>query len=161
MTDAKNDDLATTIDDLIPKSLNDIIRINRDQARLYLTTDDEIMDLYAEVTPGTPKEVIDDWRLISLYFVPSNLVQVMLLGDRRCNPPRGLPAGRGHARITSVVRRIDLDRGFVVTNSRSLYQLGKKGHGQPPFEHLAMICQAFHSWGFGMFLGTPYFLVGC
>lgn len=151
MTDAKNDDLVATIEDLIPKSLDDIIRINRDQARLYPTTDDEIMDLHAEVSPGTPKEVIDDWRFISLYIVPSNLVQVMLLGDKRCN---------GHARITSVVRRIDLDRGFVVTNSRSLYQLGKKGHGQPPFEHLAMICQAFHSWGFGMFLGTPYFLLG-
>lgn len=151
MTENLQYDLAATIEDLIPKSLDDIIRINRDQARLYLTTDDEIMDLYAEVTPGTPKEVIDDWRLISLYFVPSNLVQVMLLGDKRCN---------GHARITSVVRRIDLDRGFVVTNSRSLYQLGKKGHGQPPFEHLAMICQAFHSWGFGMFLGVPYFLFG-
>jgi hypothetical protein len=151
MTENLQYDLAATIEDLIPKSLDDIIRINRDQARLYLTTDDEIMDLHAEVMPGTPKEVIDDWRFITLYIVPSNLVQVMLLGDKRCN---------GHARITSVVRRIDLDRGFVVTNSRSLYQLGKKGHGQPPFEHLAMICQAFHSWGFGMFLGVPYFLFG-
>lgn len=125
---------------LIPQRLDDIIRTHRDQARLYLSTDEEVMDLHADIAPGYPKEIIDDWRFITLYVVPMDEVQVMLLGDKRSN---------GYARITSVVRKIDLDRGYVVTNSGSLYHLGTKGYGEPPFTHLAMVCHAFHSWGFG------------
>ena len=108
-----SDAVAAQLEAMIPKSLDDIIRANRDQVKLYLTTDQEIMDFYSEVKPGRPKEIIDDWRFITLYVVSTNETQVMLLGDKRSND---------HARITSVVRKIDLDRGLVFTDSGSLYQ---------------------------------------
>jgi len=52
-----------------------------------------------------------------------------------------------------------LDRNLVFTNSGSLYELGTPSQGQPPFEHLATICWAFHPWGFGQALGVPGFSI--
>ena len=140
-------DLAQQINDLIPKSLDDIIRQNRDQAELCLATDAEIMALHDEIRPGPVKDWMEDWRFITLHVMSTRDAQVMLLGHTSI----------GHARITSVVRQIDLDRQLVVTNSGSLYRLGRPGEGEPPFYHLAMVCAAFHSWGFGRHLGVPHF----
>lgn len=147
MTD---DDLGAKIEKLLPKCLDDVITLNRDQATLYLTTDDEIMSLYAEVTPGEPKRVLDDWRFITLYVTSLSEAQVMLIGNS---------SRTGGPKITSMVRKIDLDRGFVVTNSRSLYQLGKKGHGEPPTDHIYFMCAAFNDWGFGAYFGVPPFFL--
>lgn len=134
----------------MPKRLDDIIRDNRHMARLALSTDDEILDRYGPVTPGPEKEVIDDWRFVSLHLATSDGLEAVtlmfLLGFRRSN---------GNPRITSDVVKIDLDRGLVVTKNGSLYRLGSQGQGEPPFAHLFMICSAFHSWGFGLPLGVP------
>lgn len=55
------------IDDLIPKSLDDVIRKNRELVELGLSTPNEIRALQAEVQQGLPiKDMIDDWHLISL-----------------------------------------------------------------------------------------------
>lgn len=144
-----DDDLGAKIEKLLPKCLDDVIRLNRDQARLYLTTDEEIMSLHEEVTPGQPKRLLDDWRFISLKFADLNEPYVMLIGNssRTAGP-----------KITSNVRQIDLDRGFVVTNN-SLYQLGKKGQGEPPTDQIYFMCAAFNDWGFGAYFGVPPFFL--
>lgn len=151
MNDANDTDtLVDAIYAFIPKKLDDIVRNNREVARLALATDQEICDLYGPVTPALEKEVMDDWRFVSLNLITSDglasVTLMFLLGFRRSS---------GNPRITSDVVRIDLDRGLVITRSGSLYKLGTKGEGEPPFEGLVMICSAFHDWGFGPAFGTP------
>lgn len=142
--------LSAALEALIPKSLDDVIRKNRNAARLRMTTDKELFELYGSLVPGPLKETIEDWRFISLDLqsLAGSVTMTFLLGNRLSN---------GNPRITSDVIKVDLDRGLVVTNSGSLYKLGSKGKGEPPFEGLVMISSAFHSWGFGEALGVPSF----
>lgn len=140
-------DLASAINAYIPKSLDDIIRLHRESVQLRLTTDDEIMALYHAITPGKPKDVMDDWNLISL-DKPGQTLVFLLGGIRRKN---------GVSRITSDVTGVDLDRGYITTKSGSLYQLGPKKEGPPNQNELFLVCSTFHSWGFGAALGVPYF----
>lgn len=153
MTDTNSTDaLIDAIYAFIPKKLDDLIKQHRDVASLYLSTEQEMMDLYAAVTPGTYLDIIDDWRLISLRLKKTMISETLtfLLGIRRSN---------GNLRITSDIVKLDLDRGLVITKSGSLYKLGARGEGEPPFEGLVMICSAFHDWGFGPAFGTPKFSV--
>lgn len=150
---AANDETERLIDLLqayLPKRLDDIIRDNREMARLALSTDHEVFERDGRIEPGPEREVMDDWRFVSLHLATSDGLETVtlmfLLGFKRSN---------GNPRITSDVVRIDLDRGLVITKNGSLYRLGSQGQGEPPFPHLVMICSAFHSWGFGLPLGVP------
>jgi hypothetical protein len=140
--------LGQQIEALMPKSLDDIIRKNRDLAQLRQTTDEEILELYHEITPGRPKDIMDEWTLITLDAYTSNFRQVMLIGDVRRS---------GIQRITSVVQQIDMDRQFLITKSGSLYQLGTPKIGPPDEHQLMCICAGFHEWGIGNFIGAPSF----
>lgn len=143
---ASETDFHNCLNSLIPKSLDDIVRFNREHLTLRLATDMEIMELHHEIIPNRkPSMIISDWRLVA--FVGSQRVDIFLLGDK---PNNGV-------RITSPVRMIDLDRQLVITQSGTLYGLGKAGQGEPPFDHLMMICPASHSWGFGALFGIPHF----
>ena len=142
------EELAQIINAMIPKNLDDIIRLNRHCAQLTLTSDEDIMDLHHQITPNEPKDVMDDWSFITLTILTSQTTQVMLLGD---------PRGSATTRLTSIVRQIDLDRQLVITNSGSLYRLGTPHQGEPTLDQLMTICAVFHSWGFGRFLGAPHF----
>lgn len=140
--------LTAVIEQLIPKSLDDIIRHNRDKVQLRLATDEEIFDLHQEITPGQLKDAIDDWNLVALHQPELNTTLVFLLGDIRRN---------GHQRITSEVMGVDLDRQILITKSGSLYQLGTPKNGAPDVDQLYIVCAAFHAWGFGKMLGVPHF----
>jgi len=152
MKPKESEQLAAQIEAMMPKSLDDIVRLNRDKAIVRLALPEEIMALEKPIDPGrTPNQMMNDWRIIALVRFPDQDgpggTDLMLLGSVRA----------GIAKITSDLVEIDLDNGLVITQSGSLYKLGKKGEGEPPFQHLAMVCAAFHSWGFGSFLGAPRF----
>lgn len=145
----ESDDLNHKISGLMPKSLDDIVRLNREFMSIRLATGDEIMERHHEISADrSPDFILNDWRLIAfvLYIDGVQCVDLSLLGDKPTGP-----------RITSPVRRIDLDRQLLVTQSGTLYGLGKAGQGEPPFEHLVMICAAAHSWGWGAAFGVPHF----
>lgn len=145
-----NDHSAQQVFGLLPKSLDDIVRVNREYLTIRLATDKEIMDLHHAIVPDRePQMVISDWRFVAFDMMAREFrhTDISLLGDR---PVSGV-------RITSPVRKIDLDRRLVITNSGTLYGLGNQGEGEPPFEHLVMICSACHSWGFGSAFGIPHF----
>jgi len=142
------DEMSKILEAMIPLNLDDIIRMNRDAAQLYLTPDEEIMDLYAEIIPGEPKAVMDDWSFITLSLSVPPMDQVMLLANVR---------GTTVTRLTSSVVKIDLDRQLVNTLSGSLYQLGVQHHGEPDVDQLMAVCAIFNSWGFGEFLGVSRF----
>lgn len=142
------DDFSKAIEALIPKSLDDVIRRNRHAAELRLTSEEEIMDLHCQITPGIPKDVMENWCLITLYISEPQIAQVMLLGEVNETTID---------RLTSVVLKIDLDRNLLITLSGSLYQLGTKHQGEPEMYQLMTVCAVFHHWGLGKYLGVPHF----
>ncbi|TCV81216.1 hypothetical protein [Sulfurirhabdus autotrophica] len=145
----KEDQLAEKLNDLIPKSLDNIIRQNREMAELRLATDAEISAIEKNIQgQDMVKDAINDWRLISLCVKTLNLSQVLLLGkseQEKC------------PWITSQVISVDFGRGLVYTKSGSLYKLLNRGEGEPPSEDLIRICAALHLWGSGPLLGVPHF----
>ena len=136
------DDLARQIDQLVPKSLDDIIRTNRDVARLYLTTDAEINALRASVPPGAITGTISAWAFITMFMTKSGTAIVNLTGfndAERCSW------------MTSQVMAIDGDT--VVTRSGSYYRLQGERSDTPDLLH---ICATLHLWGVGPMLGVPH-----
>lgn len=137
------------IDDLIPESLDDIIRSPqaRERFQIRLASGSEIEALGAKIPSGAIKDIIDDWRLIvfSDRQLAGSPPDLMLLGDSR---------GRGFSWITSIVLKLDLEHGTLLTRN-SLYGLGERGEGEPPPEHLLRVCAALHDWGLGKPLGAP------
>lgn len=141
--------LTQTINELIPKSLDDIIRRNRELVELRLATEADIHPLEKEIGNLHPvKDVIEDWRLICLSEKETNWVQMMLLGRSTEN---------NCSWITSTVVAIDFKQKAVLTNSGSVYTLGKPGQGEPPMADLMHVCATLHKWGSGDFLGAPHF----
>ena len=141
-----SDKLGPAIRALIPSSLDDVIRFHREHFQLRLTSEEEIFDLYKTIMPSEPKDIIDDWNLITLQKTDGHFI--WLLGEVR---------SKGCPRMTSDVTGIDLKNGFLKTRSGSLYQLGNLKNGPPTQEELYLVCATFHTWGFGAGLGVPHF----
>lgn len=146
-TDNEKDELSKLIMSMIPKSLDDIIRQNRHLATLTLTSEEEISELYFPIKPGIPKELLNNWSLITLNVL-EQVPQVILVGEIRDTHV---------TRVTSAVQQIDFKNNFVITQNRSLYQLGNRNKDEPDSHQLMTICAVFHSWGFGAYLGVPHF----
>lgn len=73
-----NEELVQTIDALIPKTLDEVIRKNRNLVEWGLSIADDIQALRAEIQPGLPvKDILDDWRIISLREKQSGLAQLL------------------------------------------------------------------------------------
>lgn len=127
--------LSETLNKAAPKNLDDIVRANRDLAKLYLTTDAQIAELTRAVADvDHVKDEIGDWRFITL-DVGELGTKVMLLGDAK---------QRHESWITSTVCAIDFDAMLVVT-ANSVYSLaGERGEGEPPLNHLLHVCHWFH-----------------
>lgn len=143
------DELTQKLSDLIPKSLDDIIRKNRELVELRMVTEVETDALRKEIpNPYPVKDVIEDWRLIGLCEKRTNWAQVMLLGASTFN---------NCAWLTSTIVAIDFAENIVLTKSGSIYRLGQPGKGEPPTGHLIHVCATLHMWGSGTFLGTPEF----
>lgn len=142
-----NADVKAPLDLLIPKTLDDIIRQNRNKAEIRLASDEEKNAPFASIQPAPIKNQIEDWYFISLFPKPSNSSQVMLLGY--------IPDSR-YPWITSTVEGIDLEHGLVITKSGPYYMLkGSEGVGEPPLDLLTSICSAMHQWGMGDYFGVP------
>lgn len=145
----EKDILVKSIDVLIPKTLNDVIRKNRELVELCLSTDEEIRALNGEIrNVELVKGIIDDWRLVSLRAKRSGSGQMVLVGHSRTeNAPW----------LTSAIVRIDPTQNYILTKSGSLYELGSQGNGEPPRLQLIHICATLHRWGSGELLGVPHF----
>jgi hypothetical protein len=142
-----NYELHENTSELLPKTLGDIIRANRDHAELRLSKTVEIDSLVGSIDKAAVlKDEIGNWRLISLINKETHTTQLLLIGDSRL---------RRHPAITSPVVRIDFAKGFVLTKSHSVYKLGNRGLGEPPEDDLMVLCAALHQWGTGAALGVP------
>ncbi len=142
-----DESMIQSLEAMIPKSLDDIVRKNREQARIHLATSEQLSNLMTSLPSADTYATIDDWRFISLSAPEAGIYRIRLLGSLAHN---------GDAWFTSVVRQIDIEQGLVMTQN-NYYKLGEKGEGEPPFEQLACICSALHAQGAGEYLGVPPF----
>lgn len=140
-------ELKEKLEALIPKGLDDIIRKNREHCQIRHATEDDLKPLLGVVKGAYPKLVITRWHLVTISA--GGEYKAVLLGD--------ICDGTGNTWVTSKVVKLDLESGYLLTNSGSLYLMAKKGEGEPSFEQLALLCSYFNKGGYGAFFGVPEF----
>lgn len=147
-----DDQLGAQLAALIPKTLDDIVRINRDACAVRLATAEDISPCEREISLASCvlKDRLSDWRLICIDTRPvGGAAQVFVVGQAQA---------AGTVWNTSSVIGIDRRTGVVLTRSGSCYLLlGPQAEGEPPIDDLIHICVTFHKWGFGQALGVPHF----
>jgi hypothetical protein len=164
MTDHKSDSLSEaevseireTLERMIPKSLEDIVRKSRDQFQIGLATAEELAVLAATIEAGPIRDTITEWRIIAFRTIGLSIDAQTQAVSRSLLLLLGRAAGTRCPWITSAVTEIDIDRRLVRTQN-SLYRLGARGEGEPPQEDLICVCAATHRWGVGKLIGAPAF----
>lgn len=116
-------DIGDKLERMIPKSINDIIRLNRDEASLRVLGDLDIYNLariesVASVKARAKSHEIENWYIVQLHIVPINQDITFMVGYRR-----------GEVFNTSGVVAIDVEAGVVRTQN-SVYLLGDRGVGE-------------------------------
>ena len=139
-----------SIEDQLPKSLDNIIRKNRDKFSLRLANDEDFATLSpmaSLIDHAKPvKATIDEWRVVC--FVRHN-------SDGNFLFLTGVHQKRGCVWSTSYVEAVDFENNLVLTKN-SLYRLGSKGEGETDLYVNLHLCYCFHAWGLGQMLGAPY-----
>lgn len=131
------------LDQLMPTSLDDIIRSNRDRMRLYRSTDDELNALRMPLPTSRDKGVISHWCFITIAQLGEVSPQVCLTGYN---------AAERSSWMTSQVTGIS--GNAVATRSGSLYLL--EGESSTELD-LPFICATLNGWGIGQHFGVPAF----
>jgi hypothetical protein len=144
-------DVTDILSAMVPTSLDNIIRANRDKFDLALANDEQLAHLSKPVDVNSLiKREFTDWRFIALTAdVPERgfwMERVFLVGRQS-----------HHKFVTSPV--VAIDRGHhLVRTQNSVYRLaGDPGIGEPDESMLIMVCATFNSWGWGPLLGVPAF----
>jgi hypothetical protein len=136
------DTLAEKLAYLVPTSLDDIIKVNRDRLQLYLSTTEELEALRCE-TPSKPvKATISAWSFITLNYSEVKKKAIVLAGfnqDQHCTW------------MTSAVTGIDGNR--VTTYSGSLYEFVGDSTTDVDLLH---VCAMLHRWGIGPLFGVTH-----
>lgn len=136
------DTLEEQLTQLLPRSLDDIIRANRDKVQLYFSRDDEIDALRHSLLEGRIKAQVSDWAFITLNFSESQDSLVYLVGfnqTEQCSWMTSFITGIGH--------------GKVATKSGSIYELVGASTLDVDLLH---ICATLHQWSVGRSLGVPH-----
>lgn len=130
-----------TLENLMPSSLDDIIRKNRDEARFYESTEAELAALHGVVPIMAVTGRLINWRFITFLFVETNTPMVNLVGYN---------VDAQSSWMTSLV--VAIQGTFVQTKSGSLYQL----EGEPSSDlDLPYICATLNLWKVGPHFGVP------
>jgi len=141
-------DFSKALSDMIPKSLDEIIRVNRHRVELRLATDQELSAIAGDVPASAEKDELSDYRLVSILIQNPPTVSVHLLG--KCST--------GQSWATSGVVTLDLTHGYALTRAGSLYKLqGMPKADQPDSSDLIFFCALMNQWGLGNLLGLPAF----
>ena len=135
------DAITEALIDIRPKSLDDIVRKNRDKLRIYASTEEELRALHAPVPIQAATGVISHWSFITLFFAESKKPVIHL---------HGYNAAERSSWMTSIV--VATQGNVVATRTGSLYILeGERSEEQD----LAYICATLNMWGVGQGFGVP------
>ena len=129
--------------------LADVLRAGHEYASLYLSTKGQIADKRGLVASLNIKGEMRDWRFISMQLShpERHALDLYLIGERGPN---------SMITMTSRVQAIDMVEGLAKTeNSVYRLRLDQPGVGEPPLEHLVMVCRMLHEWGLGPAFNVP------
>jgi hypothetical protein len=150
-------DLVKALEKLMPRSLDDVVRANRDKFQIGLATADEVRRLTASIEPAGTKATIDQWRIVAFRTLKpeSDSISGRIVGKTLLSL-LGRSSRTNCSLITSEVVKIDLKNSLVRTLN-SLYRIGVGGEGEPPTDDLIHLCATTHIWQFGKIIGAPEF----
>lgn len=136
-----------SLEQYLPKSLDDIIRDRRNVCSLGLSNTEDFASLPPMVSMlDNIKQIratINDWRIVCL-TLPSGKNHILT----------GINETSNNAWATSALKSVDFQNNLVLTEN-SIYRLGIKGEGEPDLAIRLHICYCLHSWGLGAPLGVP------
>lgn len=138
------------LQDLLPQSLDEIVRTNRDKFRLSFATAEEIKSLERFVPAGgLVRNTLEGWNILMMHATTGGKTQSVpkLLGSVQ---------GTGQCWITSTVTAIDSDTGLVQTEN-SLYRIVGPRSFEPSVHLLLHVCVFLNQRGVGHYLGIPEF----
>lgn len=134
-----------SLEALFPKSIDEIIKMHRDECSIRLSSDADFEKLESMVSSMSVQKpiraTIDEWRIICV-----------LDKDRKFLFLTGIHRAEGYPFMTSDIVSVDFASNLVLTKN-SLYQLGGKGEGEPERDILLHICTTLHRWGVGEYFG--------
>ena len=139
------------IEAVMPKSIDDIIRKNRDKASLRFSTPQDLAPIAGEIPPSARAVPISRWNLVTLALSPDGerpvQVHVLVLGWN---------VNESCTWNTSPVQRYDTKAGLVTTRSGTLYRLaGPQGTDEDL--DLIHLCIYLRGSGAGDLYGIPAF----
>ena len=142
----KKDTVEEQLKRLLPKSLDDIVRENRDKLRLALATEEELKNLQAILTETSFRYSLTRWNIVMLHLAD---------GNRTVSSPRlvGQVSETGESWITSHVVSIDTAHGLVQTRNSVYRIIGPRAEEKDL--DLLRICGSLHEWGLGQLFGVP------
>jgi hypothetical protein len=129
--------------------LADVLRFGHEYASLYLATKGQIADKRGVVPSLNIKGELRNYRFISMQITHPDkyALEMYLIGERGPNST---------ITMTSCVQAIDMQEGLVRTNNSTYrLRLDQPGVGEPPLEHLVMVCRMLHEWGLGPAFNVP------
>lgn len=138
------------LQDLVPKSLDEIVRANRDKFRLAFATEEEMKSLERDIpSGGSVRHTLEGWNVLMMHATVGGKTQSVpkLLGSLE---------GTGQCWITSTVKGIDLDTGLVQTEY-SFYRVAGPRLFEPSVHLLLHVCVFLNQRGVGRDLGIAEF----
>ena len=147
LKDVSLDQFASAIEDLKPKSLDDIIRKNRESFQIRLATQADIQERLADVDANNPKDIFDNWSLVAMVGKDKKTF-LRLVGEFRSSK---------ETKISSNLFAIDMKKQVLHSFSGSVYKLGIPNKGEPAPYQLIFICSFLHDIGIGSLFGVPHF----
>jgi hypothetical protein len=134
---------------LIPKNLDDIIRVHRDRLSLRISTEEDLQPLASRIPPSPAAVPITRWNFITLDAdtVPARRQVVYLFGWND---------HQNQTWNTSQVRRFDAAAGLVVTRSGNTYRTAGPRGTETDLD-LLHICVFLRETGVGDYFGIPPF----
>lgn len=144
MTDSLHD----AIQNLLPKSIDDVIRKHRDHVELRIATAKDKASVTRAISPSGDAVEISRWSFLALEArEPMQPVLYVMLVGWRDDAQRSW--------ITSPAYGIDQQHGYVVTRSGSLYRT--VGESSEVID-LPTVCAWMHTTSIGEYLGVPLFV---
>ncbi len=137
------------LENLIPKRLDDIIRINRDKCRLALATEKELEALESSLSDLPVRYALTKWQIVMIHITSDNGLQT--------TSPRliGRLVDSGQSWMTSYVVSIDMSNGLIQTKNSGYRVIGERI--EEAELDLFHICTSLNQWGVGQYFGVPEF----
>jgi hypothetical protein len=118
---------------LFPEKIDQIVTKNRDKLDVYLTTDNEMAELFAEINDPSIN-VLFSCRIVTFFDKVNNSKSYSALGIKD-----------GISWITSKIKRYDVEKQLIETNSGKIYKI-ELNQTEPGITLLLHVAYAIRNW---------------